>query len=159
MNHVVLMGRLTKDPEFRQTQSGTFVARFTVAVDRYVKQGDKQTDFINCVAFGKTAEFLQKYFFKGSMIAVEGSIKTGSYDDKKYPEIKHFTADIWVEKVHFCGKAENAQNTAYTGGNAGQGNYTNKVPQVAQAANLPGNSTGFNPADFEEIISDGDLPF
>jgi len=82
MNKVILMGRLTADPELRQIQNGTAVCRFTVAVNR--KFVDKQTgqheaDFISCTAWSKTAEFVSRYFKKGQMIAIEGSLRTGSY--------------------------------------------------------------------------------
>ena len=72
MNNVVLMGRLTADPELRTTNSGLNYCRFTVAVDRYSKGEDKKTDFINCVAWRQTAEFVERYFSKGKMIAVQG---------------------------------------------------------------------------------------
>lgn len=98
MNNVSLIGRLTKDPEFKTTQSGLSVCRFTVAVDRpYSKD---QTDFINCVAWKKTAEFISSYFSKGQRIALTGSIQTGSYTDKDGKTV--YTTDINVGNVEFC---------------------------------------------------------
>lgn len=98
MNNVSLVGRLTKDPEFKTTQSGLSVCRFTVAVDRpYSKD---QTDFINCVAWKKTAEFINNYFCKGQRIALTGSIQTGSYTDKDGRTV--YTTDINVNNVEFC---------------------------------------------------------
>lgn len=84
MNNVNLMGRLTRDPEARTTQSGQSVASFTLAVDRSTKgpKGEKETDFINCVAFGKTAEVVCTYVSKGQRLIVQGRIQTGSYTDK-----------------------------------------------------------------------------
>ncbi len=111
MNKVILMGRLTKDPEVRT--GNTTVARFTLAVDRRFKNdGDQTADFINCVAFGKTAEFLEKYGRKGTKFVVEGHIQTGSYDkDGK----KIYTTDVVVESVEFAeSKNGNANNSDFT---------------------------------------------
>ena len=116
LNCAVVMGRLTADPEVRQTPSGVSVCRFTVAVDRsYTKQGEeKQTDFIDILAWRGTAEFVGKYFQKGSMIAVKGEIQTGSYEKDG---IKRRTFEIIADNVSFCGgknennNANNTQNT------------------------------------------------
>ena len=107
MNNVSLIGRLTKDPELKTTQSGLSVCRFTVAVDRpYSKD---QTDFINCVAWKKTAEFINNYFCKGQRIALTGSIQTGSYTDKDGKTV--YTTDINVNNVEFCeSKKQNHNN-------------------------------------------------
>lgn len=102
MNKVILSGRLTKDPEVRYSQgeNATCVARYTLASDRkYSKADDKQTDFINCVAFGKSGEFAEKYLKKGIKILVVGRIQTGSYEkDGK----KVYTTDVVVEEHEFC---------------------------------------------------------
>jgi single-strand DNA-binding protein len=101
MNKVILIGRLTSDPELRQTQAGTSSATFTVAVDRIMgKDKEKEADFIRCVAWGKTADHISKFFNKGKQIALEGNIKTGSYEKDG---VKHFTTDVWVDKVEFVG--------------------------------------------------------
>lgn len=104
MNKFIGIGRLVKDPEVRYSQgeNSTAVARFTVAVDRkFKRQGDEQTaDFISCIAFGKTAEFIEKYFHKGEKIVVEGRITTGSYTNKD--GVKVYTTDITVEQVEFA---------------------------------------------------------
>ena len=101
MNLVVLMGRVTSDIEVKKTQSGVSVARFSVAVDRPSKQGEeKKTDFISVVAWRGTAEFCGKYFSKGKMIAIEGSIQTGSYEKDG---VKRNTFDIVANNVSFCG--------------------------------------------------------
>ena len=100
MNKVILLGRLTKDPEIRQA-GDTTVARFSVAVDRRYKQdGGQAADFPSCVAFGKTAEFISKYFRQGMKIALEGRIQTGSYTDKD--GVKHYTTDVIAEVVEFA---------------------------------------------------------
>jgi single-strand DNA-binding protein len=132
MNKVIIMGRLTKEVETRYTQSNTAVVKFSVAVDRRVKQGEeKKADFINCVAFGKTAEFISKYFSKGSSIAVIGRIQTGSYDNNEGKKV--YTTDIMVEEVSFAGgkKAEGQQpkSDAYDSGfNVNMNNNDDDLP-------------------------------
>ena len=124
LNTVILMGRICNELELRQTQSGTPVLSFTVAVDRFVKDGEKQTDFISCVAWNKTAEFIAKYFGKGRMIAVTGSLRTRTYDDKN--GTKHYVTEVWVSGADFTGEAkpaENANNGAYSGGTTQGYNY------------------------------------
>ena len=96
MNKVLLIGRLTKDPDYRQTESGSSVARYTLAVDRR----DKEADFINCVAFGKGADFAYNYLHKGTKVALEGRIQTGSYTNKEGRKV--YTTDIIVERHEFC---------------------------------------------------------
>ena len=114
INTAVIMGRLTADPELKTTASGLSVLSFSVAVDRnYQKEGEeKAVDFINVVAWRKTAEFVSKYFHKGSMIAVEGSIQTRKYEDKDGNKRTAF--EILANTVSFCGKEANstpAENT------------------------------------------------
>ncbi|MDE6529840.1 MAG: single-stranded DNA-binding protein [Lachnospiraceae bacterium] len=117
MNKVVLMGRLTRDPEVRYTQgdSSLAIARYTLAVDRRFKRdGDEQTaDFINCVSFGKAAEFAEKYYHKGIKVAVCGRIQTGSYTNKD--GVKVYTTEVVVEEQEFA-ESKNAQ-----GGGQGSG--------------------------------------
>ncbi len=130
LNKVILMGRISRELEIRQTQGGTAVLSFSVAVERMpAKQGgEKQTDFINCVAFGKKAEFISKFFGKGRMIAIEGNLKTGSYEKDGH---KHFTTDVWVESASFTGEAKQATSNADIG----------------------------DLSDFEEAIGDEESPF
>lgn len=107
LNCAIIMGRLTADPELRTTGNGTSVTSFSVAVDRrFQRQGEeKQTDFINVVAWRQTAEFVTRYFHKGSMIAVQGSIQTRNYEDKNGN--KRTAVEIVADNVSFCGsKAE-----------------------------------------------------
>ena len=112
MNKVILLGRLTKDPETRYTQStNTQVTSFTLAVNRrFVKQGEeRQADFINIVAWNKTAEFVSKYFNKGQQVGVIGRIQTRNYDDEQ--GVKHYITEVIAEEVYFAGeKKEKAQN-------------------------------------------------
>ena len=108
MNKVTLIGRLTKDPEIRYSSgSQTAVARFSIAIDRAKKANgeDGGADFPNIVAFGKTAELVEKYVVKGQQIAVEGRIQTGSYERDG---VKHYTTDIVAERVEFLGKKESS---------------------------------------------------
>lgn len=102
------MGRITKDIELRSTQSGKSVVTFSIAVKRrFAKEGQPQADFINCVAWGQQAEFISKYFNKGSMIAIVGNIQTRSWDGQDGK--KQYTTEIIVDEVYFAGeKKENA---------------------------------------------------
>ena len=102
LNSVIIMGRLTADPELRTTTSGLSVTSFTVAVDRNYKSGDeRQTDFINCVAWRQTADFVTRFFKKGQMIAVQGSLQVRNYEDKNGN--KRTAYDVVADNVSFCG--------------------------------------------------------
>ena len=145
MNTVCLTGRLTRDPELRQTQSGVPCVRFTIAVERpYQKDKDKQeADFISCAAFRAAAEFIGRYFHKGDPIEVLGSLRTGSYEDKD--GVKHYTTDVFIDRVSFTQskKANRSERTEdATGGTATQGT-----------------AGGFDPSELDEILSDGEVPF
>ena len=112
MNKVILVGRLTRDPEVRYTQgeNQTAIARYTLAVDRRFKRdGEPTADFINCVVFGKSAEFAEKYFRQGLRVAISGRITTGSYTNKD--GIKVYTTEVTVEDQEFAeSKAESEAN-------------------------------------------------
>lgn len=115
MNSVQLVGRLVRDPEIRVGNKGTSIAIFTVAVKRKFKQENQpDADFIPCVAFGKTSEHIEKYFFKGSMIGLQGRIQTGSYDKDG---TKVYTTDIMVENVEFVGSKADGNGNASTNEN------------------------------------------
>lgn len=103
LNHIVIMGRLTRDPEYRTTSSNLSVANFSVAVDRDFsgQSGEKETDFIDCVAWRKTAEFVTKYFFKGSLIVVSGRLQIRQWKDKDGNNRR--TAEIVADNVYFGG--------------------------------------------------------
>lgn len=111
MNKVSLMGRLTATPELKQTQSGNSVVSFCVAVDRRFQgqDGKRETDFINCVAWRKTAEFIAKYFGKGRMIAISGAIQTRKYTDRDGKD--RMATEVIADEVYFCGdkQADNVQ--------------------------------------------------
>ena len=157
MNKVVLIGRLTADADLRQTQSGIASCRFTVAVNRKFKndKGEYDADFITCVAWRQTAEFISKYFSKGKMIALEGTLRTGSYTDKNHSDVTHYTTDVYVDAVEFCGDK---------GGNNSGGSNAAPAQSAAQSmvnqAQASGIETGYSDlSSFEEILSDGDVPF
>lgn len=125
MNKVVLMGRLTRDPEVRYTQGeqSMAVARFTLAVDRrFRKEGEKTADFISCAAFGKIAEFMDKYCRQGTKLIIEGRIQTGSYTNREGTKV--YTTDVVVESAEFAESKAAGQGTggSDTSGAAGQGN-------------------------------------
>lgn len=117
MNSVQLTGRLTRDPEVRYTDGGMSIARFTLAVNRRFKsENGPDADFIRCVAFGKTAEFIEKYFLQGKKMDLNGRIQTGSYTNQEGNKV--YTTDIVVENVEF-GESKAAQESR--GGQAAQG--------------------------------------
>ena len=109
MNKVILMGRLTADPDIRYSNDGTAIARYNLAVDRrYKKEGEQSADFISCVVFGKGGEFAEKYLKKGTKIAVEGRIQTGSYTNREGKKV--YTTDVVVEAQEFAeSKAQSAE--------------------------------------------------
>ncbi|MBR5301169.1 MAG: single-stranded DNA-binding protein [Bacteroidales bacterium] len=109
MNLTILVGRTTKDIEIRTTASGTTVANFTLAVDRYSK-GEKTADFISCVAYNKTAELLNTYVSKGQRIGIVGRISTGSYQNKNGDKV--YTTDVIVNEVEFLEPKKKAEDTA-----------------------------------------------
>lgn len=132
MNKVELVGRLTRDPEVRYTtgESANAIARFSVAVNRRFKnaEGNYDADFINCVAFGKTAEFIEKYFRKGMAIGLTGRIQTGNYTNKD--GVKVYTTDVVVEEAEFVesknsGNATGTPNTPSNGGVSSNDGFMN----------------------------------
>ena len=152
MNKVILMGRLTRDPEVRYTQgdNAMAIARYSLAVDRRFKRdGEPDADFINCVAFGKTAETISQYLTKGRQIAVTGSIRTGSYDAQD--GTKRYTTDVAVDSFEFIGSNNSRDNAdSFNGG------YDN-VDYSAQPKNDVFGGGSFN--DDITPVDDGDMPF
>ena len=145
LNSVVLMGRLVADPELRTTTSGKTVGSFRIAVDRsFQRQGEeRQADFISIVVWEQTANFVSRYFRKGSMIAVQGRLQTRNYEDKT--GAKRTAYEVVASEVSFCGsKAE-----------SGTGNYTQQPAAQQPAPAFQSAGSG----DFEEITDDEDLPF
>ena len=132
INRVVLMGRIATEIELKKTTNGTSVTQFSVAVERsYAKQGEKkQTDFIVCVAWQKTAEFISKFFGKGRMIALEGNLRTRTFEDKNGS--RHYLTEVYVDNVSFTGEAK----------------------QDSKADNTSGEID-----DFDEVLSEDGVPF
>ena len=172
MNKVILVGRLTADPELRQTQSGVASCRFTVAVDRRFADkttGERQADFISCTAWRQTAEFVSRYFNKGKLIAIEGSLRNNNYQDRNHPDVTHYTMDVQVDNVEFVGgKGDNGGSGGGYQNGGGYGapqndynnNYSAPPQQAAPQQPAANDSMSYgNLSDFEEILSDGDVPF
>lgn len=209
-NKIILMGRLTKDPELKTTQSGVTMCRFSIAVDRaYSKGQEKQTDFFDITAWRQTAEFVSKYFTKGKCILIEGKLQNNNYTDQN--GVKQYRNAIIADNVAFCGDKSGSQQNGqqappaqqpyqnqYQQGYAqnqgyqqpyqqgynqpqqyqqqpqnyqqNQGyrqapppqNYApaqNQPPQGYQQNNQPPPNMDMSLGDFEEILSDGDVPF
>ena len=137
MNKVVIIGRFTRDPEIKYTtgENATATARFSLAVNRRFKnkEGNYDADFINCVAFGKTVECIEKYFTKGMAIGITGRIQTGSYTNKEGQKV--YTTDVVVEETEFV-----------------------ESKNKGTSDNVPNNNANSN-SDFEETISDDEMPF
>ena len=142
LNHITIMGRLTRDPEMRSTQSGVAVASFTLAVDRDFggkDGGEKQTDFIDCTAWRHTAEFVSKYFSKGRMAVVSGRLQIDSYTDNDGNKRK--SAKVIADNIYFGDSKKD--------GAAGSQSDGQNTEQITPA------SAGFVPVD----VDDGELPF
>lgn len=137
MNKVIIIGRFTRDPEIKYStgENATATARFSLAVNRRFKnkEGNYDADFINCVAFGKTAEFIEKYFTKGMAIGITGRIQTGSYTNKEGQKV--YTTDVVVEETEFV-----------------------ESKNKGTSDNVPNNNANSN-SDFEETASDDEMPF
>lgn len=156
MNTVILMGRLTRDPELKQTNSGISVCRFSVAVNRQFVSKDtneREADFIDCETWKQTAEFVCRYFRKGAMIAVEGSLRNNNYDDAN--GVKHYGMKVVVNQVHFCGSKNDSQSGVQQEQRPAQQQRKGAPAQTQQAQNM----TIGNLSEFEDILSDGELPF
>ena len=185
LNKVIIMGRLTRDPEFRQTTSGVPVCRFSVAISRQFankQTGEREADFVDCVAWRQTAEFVSRYFSKGNMILVEGQLRNDNYTDNN--GVKHYRMNVFVDNVSFCeskgnggqGGGDYAPQGGYSqqGGGYGQqggyqqngGGYQNNSYQNAPVPAAPRPAAPAQDAlsigdigEFEEILSDGEVPF
>ncbi len=146
MNKVILMGRLTRDPEVKYSQgdNATAIARFTLAVERRIKRDNEASaDFINCISFGRSAEFAEKYFRKGTKIVICGRIQTGSYTNKDGQKV--YTTDIVIEEQDFAeSKATSQQNNS----GSVQNNSNSRQSQKPQP----------DPDEFMSV-DDDDLPF
>ena len=176
LNHIVIMGRLTRDPELRYTQSQTPVASFSLAVDRDFggrDGGEKQTDFIDCVAWRQTAEFVNKYFTKGSMVAVSGRLQMRDWTDRDGN--KRTSAEVVADNVYFGdskrdgGKRRSAEvvvdnmyfgeSKRRDGGDSRSDSYSNSYSRPSSGYDAP-RSVNSAPSAFSELDDgDGELPF
>ena len=149
MNKVILMGRLTRDPEVRYSTSGDnqlAIARYTLAVDRRFKRdGDQSADFIRCVAFGRSGEFAEKYFHQGTKIVAEGRIQTGSYQDKDGKTV--YTTEVVVENQEFAESKATADSN------------NNYQPQQQPVASQPTAPAGDGFMNIPDSVDDSGLPF
>ena len=149
-NKVILIARLTADPELKQTPNNVATVTFTVAVSRpYQKDKENQADFITCVAWRQTAEFIAKYFEKGSSIIIQGALRTRTYQDKKYPDVKHYAMEVYVDNAGF------GENKAKNDGNQ----QASQQPQAPQQNDNSASTEIGNLSEFEEILGNGQLPF
>ena len=146
MNKVILTGRLVADPDITKSMAGKKIARYRLAVDRDFKQeGQPEADFINCVCFKNTADFVELYLHKGTKILIEGRLVTGSYEKNG---VKHYTTDVIVDRHEFC-ESKKAENKPAAASNA-------TAPYNASAADIcPAYP---DPNDFA-VVNDEDLPF
>lgn len=165
LNIAVIMGRLTATPELRTTPNGISVTSFSVAVERSYSSrngGERQTDFINVVAWRGTAEFICKYFTKGQMIAINGSIQTRNYEDKQGN--KRTAVEIVADNANFCGsKRESGGDGESYGGSYGGSfseprGFSEPQPDPVPKESAPAFSSGDNDK-FEDLFVDEDLPF
>lgn len=155
LNKVFIMGRITHDLEVKRTPGGSEVLSFTVAVDRYSKSEEKQADFISCVAWKERAEFIARYFGKGRMICVEGTLRTRTYEDKH--GTKHYVTEVFVDNANFTGEPrETHGNGPQSGFEGSQGSYT---PQATNAPQAAAQGQEMNLDDFEDVLSDDGVPF
>ena len=152
LNRVILMGRLTRDPEHKQTASGASVCRFSLAINRQFankETGERETDFVECDAWRGTADFIARYFAKGNMILVEGELRNNNYTDNN--GVKHYGMRVLVNNASFCESknSDGQQNSAPA-----------PAPQAAAQpqASAPAQSID-DIAEFEELLSDGEVPF
>ena len=167
LNHITIMGRLTRDPELRRTGSGIAVASFTVAVDRDFggrDGGEKETDFIDCVAWRQTGEFVSKYFTKGRMIVVSGRLQIRSWTDKEGN--KRRTAEVVADNCYFGDSKRDSEGGAAYGssfggnsyGNSGyNGGYNTPAPNYGGGYNAPAPSPASDFGMLDE--EDAHLPF
>lgn len=161
LNRVILMGRISNEIELKQTASGVAVLTFNIAVDRtFVKQGEeRQTDFITCVAWRNQAEFISRYFSKGRMIAIEGNLRTRTYDDKN--GTKHYVTEVYVDSVSFTGEKSVQTNGNYPS-DAPQVNYSRQAsqPSYSEPVNQPISiGSEIDLGGFQDLGDDNDLPF
>ena len=162
LNHITIMGRLTRDPELRRTGSGIAVASFSVAVDRDFggrDGGERETDFIDCVAWRQTGEFVSKYFTKGSMIVVSGRLQIRSWTDKEGN--KRRSAEVVADNVYFGESKRSSEGASSYGGSYGSNGGYNSNPAPAPSYGGGYSAPAAAPASDFAMLEDDDaqLPF
>lgn len=154
INKAILMGRLTRDPELRHTGTGTPVCSFSIAIDNGYGE-NRQTDFINCVAWNKTAEFVSNYFQKGKMIIVIGRIQTRTWEGQDGK--KNYATEVVASEVSFGESKKAQQDNAYNGGYQAPANTGAQTPNYSAPPSMP---AGVADDDFTPLLdTDDDLPF
>jgi single-strand DNA-binding protein len=161
LNRIILMGRLTRDPELRHTQTGTPVASFSLAVDRDFKDkstGEKATDFIDVVAWRQTAEFVSRFFTKGRMAVVEGRLQIRDWTDKDGG--KRRSAEIIADNVYFGDSKRDGESGGYSGGGSDRAGGSYPGPTGGYAPPPTGGPSGPSGNEFGDLADDdGELPF
>lgn len=154
-NKAILIGRLTADPELKQTNSGTYVVNFQIAVDRRFRgpDGERKTDFITIVCWQRTAEFVAKYFHKGDPIGIDGNIQTRNYEDKQGNKRTAF--EVVADNAFFVGGKTNNSGGSY----APAQTFAPPAAPMSPAPAAPVAYSSGAPSDFEEVETDNDLPF
>ena len=160
LNRVILMGRLTRDPEFNQTTSGIPFCRFALAINRQFANkgtGEREADFVECTAWRGTGEFIARYFSKGNMILVEGELRNNNYTDNN--GVKRYAMNVLVNNASFCESknSDGQQNSTPAPAPQQQIQDALGTPTRPQAS-APVQNLG-DLAEFEEILSDGEVPF
>lgn len=154
LNRIIIMGRLTRDPELRSTPNGTSVASFTLAVDRDFKNkqtGEKETDFIDMIAWRSTAEFVARYFTKGRMAVVEGRLQIRLWEDRDGNKRK--SAEVIADSVYFGDSKKDTDDRGHPNYPAG------RYSDVPGGRGTPPSAPVYSVPDFTEVDDDGDLPF
>lgn len=157
-NKVILMGRICRDPELKTTQSGVSMCRFTIAVDRqFQKQGEeRQADFFDVTAWRQTAEFVCKWFSKGKMILIDGKLQNDNYTDQNGNKV--YRNSIIADNVSFCGDKSGSTQAGSTEPSQTRQNATQRPAQHKPTPQTPDVELG-DLSEFEEILSDGAVPF
>lgn len=148
LNSVILMGRLTRDPDYKKTQSDISVCKFSIAVERKFQNkqtGERETDFIDCQAWRGTADFISRYFSKGSMVAIEGELQNNNWTDKDGN--KRYSYIVQVNQVHFCGSKNDSAQSSTSQAEPAQTGKNNDSLFIGELG------------EFEQVLGNGEVPF
>lgn len=148
LNSVILMGRLTRDPDYKKTQSDISVCKFSIAVERKFQNkqtGERETDFIDCQAWRGTADFISRYFSKGSMVAIEGELQNDNWIDNAGN--KRYSYIVQVNQVHFCGSKNDSAQSSTSQAESAQTGQNNDSLSIGELG------------EFEQVLGNGEVPF